>query len=292
MKKLALAAVFALPALVLAASHTEHESRAAAPPSGAPTTGPTGTIPQPKIDLAPSVKGIFFAGGGTQKNDAPLSPLPLELHLKNHGNVAKQGTLTVRAGALTIASGPFALAGGEAKTVPFFDNLGFQGPCQSPITYDTKLQGEGFVTESKARVSKACTYGGQVKNPWNMLPPDRVWEQSQNRVYYNTLNVGASLTCGGSMTFTAPVKNNTDHAVSGIMLEVLYNGAVKGKSDPISIAAGASKIASVSIHFQGDPGAYKTRLVDPQNTANGAITGSGAAYEVERTCNLTIDPVL
>lgn len=291
MKKLAVAAVLALPALVLAASHGERESRAAAP-SGAPTVGPTGTIPQPKIDLAPSVKGVFFAGGGTQKANAALSPLPLELHLKNHGNVAKQGTLTVRAGALVVASGPFALAGGEAKAVPFFDNLGFQGPCQGPITYETKLQGEGFVTESKARVTKACTYGGQVKNPWNMLPPDRVWDQSQNRVYYNTVSVGAQLTCGGGMTFTAPVKNNTNHAVSGIMLEVLRDGQVKGTSQALAIAAGASKTASVTIYFQGDPGSYKTRLVDPQNTANGAITGSGASYDVERTCDLTIDPVL
>lgn len=292
MKKLALAAALAVPALVLAASQGERDSRAAAPPSGAPTTGPTGTIPQPKIDLAPSVKGIFFAGGATQKNDAALSPLPLELHLKNHGNVAKQGTLSVRAGALTVASGPFTLAGGEAKTVPFFDNLGFQGACQGPITYDTKLQGEGFVTESKARVSKACTYGGQVKNPWSMLPPDRVWDNSQNRVYYNTVTVAASLTCGGAVTFTAPVKNNTKSAVSGIMFEVLLGGNVKAASAPLSLAAGETKTATVKIYFQGDPGSYKTRIVDPQNTAGGAVTGSGASYDVERTCNLTIDPVL
>ena len=129
-------------------------------------------------------------------------------------------------------------------------------------------------------------------NPWNMLPPDRVWDQSQNRVYYNTVSVGAQLTCGGGMTFTAPVKNNTNHAVSGIMLEVLRDGQVKGTSQALAIAAGASKTASVTIYFQGDPGSYKTRLVDPQNTANGAITGSGASYDVERTCDLTIDPVL
>ncbi len=291
MKKLAIAALLGATTLALATSQSEGESRAAAP-GGAPTVGPTGTVPQPKLDLAPSVQGVFFQGGGTQKTNAALHPLALELHLKNHGNVPKQGTLTVQAGAMMIANGPFSLAGGESKSLPFFDNLGFQGPCQGPLTYDTKLQGDGFVTQSKARITKACSYGGQVKNPWSMLPPDRVWDHSQNRVYYNTVNVAANLSCGGGLTFTAPVKNNTKHAVSGILFEVLYAGGVKGVSSALSLAPGETKTASTTIYFQGDPGSYTTRIVDPGNTANGAITGSGAAYEVERSCTLTVDPVL
>jgi hypothetical protein len=80
--------------------------------------------------------------------------------------------------------------------------------------------------------------------------------------------------------------------VSGLRLTISLGGVVKATALPFSLAAGKSSEETAQVVFVGEPGDYVLGLIDPTNSAQGAISSSGYNTAVAHTCGLTaaLDP--
>jgi len=304
MKKTPLARLSGLALAVIALS-VQRESQAA-PPSTAPPSGPT-ALPGPRLDLPPSIAGFTFFKGGTSKVNPSLAGFALEVPVHVAGTNPRSGKLLVKRDGAAILDAPFTLGSGETKAIPVNDTVNAETTCRV-TRFDLELEGSGFDVKKTATLKSSCSYTSESINPWNLAVPDRVEEREKNHVFFNSVNAtfvaaGAGPTahipsnqvqaCASNVVFTTTVKNDLNHAVSGLILRIrLANGIRKADSVPFALAAGASSSQTVHFMFAGEAGTYNLELVDPNNTAQGAIATPGFHVDVAHSCTVTtaLDP--
>jgi len=300
MKKRPLVVLSCLAFAVLALS-TQHDSMAA-PGSALPPTRPTATIPPPKLDVPPSIAGFAFLGGATSKANPPLKSFALEVPVRVSGSSPRSGKLLVKQDGSTILNAPFTIAAGETKAIPVVSQGNTEKTCH-PSNFELEIEGSGFDVKKTATLSSACTYTSENVNPWNLATPDLVEARQTSHVYFNDVSVsylavGASNTsghifqsgvtaCAANVVFKTTVKNNLNHAVSGMAVRITLNGVVKGTSLPFSLAAGQSSQQTALFKFAGEAGTYYAELVDPANTAQGLVSSSGYHVDIAHTCTVT-----
>lgn len=289
-------------AVTLLSLCAQHESQAA--PSG--TGGPTTTLPRPlprlEVQLPPSIAGLSFYGGGTTKPNADPKTFALEVPIRGGGGSApRSGTLHVKRGVSTILNAPFTVTGSETKSIPVAGPIGLDKACDRVAEYELQIEGSGFDTKKKAKVTADCTFTSTNVNPWNILPPDRAADRTKNKVFYSNVRIGyhqpvqpaqpeitpkMNQACGSHISVKANVTNNLSHAVTNIVVSANLNGESKGAGG-VSLAAGETKEVTFTFYFWGEAGAYDIKLADTNNSAGGQIDNAGFHFDIGRTCSLT-----
>jgi hypothetical protein len=297
MKKPSLVALSALIVGVVALS-SQHEGQAA-PPTG--PTAPTGTVlPPPALEPLPSFAGFNLANGAHTVANASLKSYILEIPVRVSGAKPRAGVLHVKRNGSTIFNKPFDIPGGQTSVLTTADG-GLDKSCHA-ATYDLELVGSGFDEKKTATVTANCTYTNTNVDPWATLSPLEKQQKVLNHVYAHDALVffkhgpanpilkapSMDIACSSVLAFTTVVTNNLGHAVSGVHLVVTKDGVVKGTSDAVALAAGASGNAVVLLQFEGEAGSYVLALDGPSDLVRGgSLASSGYHTDIGRACSIT-----
>lgn len=282
--------------VVVVAALTVVSTAVAAPPT--PTPQPAPGTPPILTNVGPLLTGVEVLSKNVDEG-----ALSFRLDFSNPSRQAQSREVWVSVGTTLANQGrvqPFAKvtltipAGGADGSVTFSDPRGISTEgTRACVSFDYALSWGGRGSLGKRIVTNpSCAFTTKGTDPLAIVPPDTLQAQRQNKAYYFGAQVTTEPRCsdsgqgGGSpLNVAATLKNGTSATAKlKLLFDTDLTPPVEG--GVTQLAPGATGTAGAS-SFQLRSGRRAVKIVDPQNSVNGAIFQPGYFVDVKRTCNPT-----